>query len=238
MKEQNFDHGINRGRRRLLTAAGIGLSIGVAVSLLPYPFRPAAAQAAAAGKPHTPDARRKLVVYFSLPETDNPVAMTRDEANSAVVIDGKVLGNTQYVASLIQKHVGADIFRIVPEKPYPLDHATLVALAETEKENKVRPAIADKVPNIDDYDVIFLGYPNWYADMPMILYTFLESYDLSGKTIVPFNTHGGSRFSRTIETIAALQPDATVVTKGFTVSRGAVENAEPDLVSWLRELGY
>lgn len=204
------------------------------------PSNPDSSQTDALDAP-APDADtegKSLVVYFSLPETDDPNNMTQEEENSAVVIDGEVLGNTQYVAYIIQENTGADIFRIEAEIPYPLDHDTLVDQASEEQDSNARPAIADHVDNMDDYDTIFLGYPNWWGDMPMILYTFLEEYDLSGKTIVPFNTHGGSGFSNTIQTIAELQPGADVLEDGFTVSRNNVAEAESDVVSWLDEHGF
>lgn len=182
--------------------------------------------------------KKTLVVYFSLPETTNPNNMTREEENSTVVINGEVLGNTQYVAYLIQKNTGADIFRIEPKTPYPTNHKTLVGLAKTEQKNKARPELAAKVENLAQYDVIFLGYPNWWADMPMVLYSFLESHNLSGKTIIPFNTHGGSGFSDTINTIAALQPNAKVIKNGFTVSRDTVLNCADDVAAWVKQLNY
>lgn len=151
-------------------------------------------------KPPVTDSK-SLVVYFSMPETTDPENMTTEEENSVVVIDGEVLGNTQYVAYIIQEHTGSDIFRIEPEVPYPTDHSTLVDLASGEKAAGARPAIAGSISDLEQYDTIFLGYPNWWGDMPMILYTFLDTYDFSGKTIVPFNTHGGSGFSDTIATI-------------------------------------
>ncbi|TWH51912.1 flavodoxin [Sporomusa sp. KB1] len=192
------------------------------------------AEASAANKA----GKKTLVVYFSLPETTNPNNMTKEEANSTVVVGGEVLGNTQYVAYLIQKNTGADIFRIEPKTPYPTNHKTLVDLAKAEQNNKARPELAKKVENLGQYDVIFLGYPNWWGDMPMILYSFLESHNLSGKTIIPFNTHGGSGFSNTISTIAALQPNANVIKNGFTVSRNTVQNCADDVAAWVKELGY
>lgn len=196
---------------------------------------------ASSSEPAAPDAGntgKNLVVYFSLPETDDPGNMTQEEENSVVVINGEVLGNTQYVAYVIGENTGADLFRIEPEIPYPLDHETLVDLASEEKKDAARPAIKDQVENMTDYDTIFLGYPNWWGDMPMILYTFLEEYDLSGKTVVPFNTHGGSGFSSTIRAIAELQPDADVLEDGFTVSRDNVAEAEGDIVAWLTDNGF
>ncbi|HWR42246.1 flavodoxin [Sporomusa sp.] len=192
------------------------------------------AKASAANK----DGKKTLLVYFSMPETTNPNNMTQEEANSTVVINGEVLGNTQYVAYLIQKNTGADIFRIEPKTPYPTNHRTLVDLAKAEQNNKARPELAAKVENLGQYDVIFLGYPNWWGDMPMILYSFLESHNLSGKTIIPFNTHGGSGFSNTVSTIAALQPNTNVIKNGFTVSRNTVQNCADDVAAWVKELGY
>lgn len=179
-----------------------------------------------------------LVVYFSQPETDNPDKMTRDEDNSVVVINGEVLGNTQYAAYVIQKNAGADIFRIEPQTPYPTAHRALLEQGRAEKEKNFRPVLKAKVENLEQYDTVFLGYPNWYADMPMILYSFLEQHDLSGKTIIPFNTHGGNGFSRTVDAIARLQPRATVEKAGLSVSRDDVQDSESDIVAWLRTLGF
>lgn len=181
---------------------------------------------------------KTLVVYFSMPETTEPDNMTEEEDNSVVVIDGEVLGNTQYVAYVIQENTGADIFRIEPETPYPTDHDTLVDLAAEEQEENARPAIAGQIENLDQYDTVFIGYPNWWGDMPMILYSFFDNYDFSGKTIIPFNTHGGSGFSNTIRTIAEMEPEATVNEDGFTVSRNNVQEAESDILNWLGELGF
>lgn len=136
------------------------------------------------------------------------------------------------------EQTNADIFRIEPETPYPTDHDTLVDLAADEQDDNARPAIKDTTLNLDQYDTIFVGYPNWWGDMPMILYTFFDTYDFSGKTIIPFNTHGGSGFSGTIGTIAELEPNAEVNEDGFTVSRNNVQEAEPDIRAWLNELGY
>lgn len=190
------------------------------------------------GSTDTTESGKSLVVYFSMPETTDPDNMTQEEANSTVVIDGEVLGNTQYVAYVIQESTGADIFRIEPETPYPTDHDTLVDLAAEEQDNNARPVIKDSIEDLEQYDTIFIGYPNWWGDMPMILYSFFDQYDFSGKTIVPFNTHGGSGFSNTISTIAELEPSAEVNEDGFTVSRNNVQEAERDIISWLNDLGY
>lgn len=81
-------------------------------------------------------------------------------------------------------------------------------------------------------------YPNWYSDMPRILYSFFNDYDLSGKTVIPFVTSGGSGFSNTISTIEELEPEADVITDGFSVSRNTVQDAENDIIEWLKKLGY
>lgn len=180
---------------------------------------------------------KTLVVYFSMPETTTPDNMNAEEEYSTVVIDGEVLGNTQYVAYVIQENTGAVIFRIEPVTPYPMNHAELEEVATEEKRNDAMPEIAAEVENIEQYDTIFLGYPNWYADMPRIIYSFLDQYDLSGKTIVPFVTSGGSGFSNTISTIADLEPDANVITDGLSISRNVVQDAKADIIEWVEGLG-
>lgn len=94
------------------------------------------------------------------------------------------------------------------------------------------------IENFDSYDTVFLGYPNWNADLPMPLYTFLESYDFSGKTIIPFTTHGGSGFSGTIRTIESLQPDADVIEDGLSISRRDVPDAQQEVADWTADLGF
>jgi len=177
-----------------------------------------------------------LVTYFSMPETTSPDNMTTEEDNSVVLIDGQVLGNTQYMAQVIQETTGGDIFRIEPVTPYPTDHSTLVSLASQEQSGNARPAIRGQVSNMDEYDVIFVGYPIWWSDMPMILYTFFEQYDLSGKTIVPFSTHGGSSFAGTSATIQSLEPNARML-DGLTISRNNIQDARQQIVDWVNGLG-
>lgn len=176
-----------------------------------------------------------LVAYFTMPETDGVDAVS---GASRVVVDGNLYGNTQYLANLIQERTGGELFKIETVQEYPGEHDPLVDQAADEKSANVRPELASHIENLDAYDVIFLGYPNWWGDLPMPLYTFLEEYDFSGKTVIPFNSHGGSRFSGTIDTIKRLQPDAMVVTDGYTVSRNDVGNAGSSLDEWLAGLGY
>lgn len=175
-----------------------------------------------------------LIAYFSVPETDGVDAVA---GASRVVVDGDVLGNTQYIAQLIQQQTGGDLFRIETVQKYPGSHDPLLEFAYNERAEGARPELAAQMENLDSYDIIFLGYPNWNADLPMPLYTLLEQTDLSGKTIVPFTTHGGSGFSRTIQTIQELQPNATVASDGLSISRNSVAQAEGDVASWVSGLG-
>lgn len=181
---------------------------------------------------------KNLVVYFSMPETTDPDNMSREEELSTVVIDGEVLGNTQYVAYVIEQNTGADVFRIEPVTPYPLDHSELEDIAQKEQQENARPEIAGTVENIGQYDTVFFGFPNWYFDMPQIMYSFLNQYDLSGKTIVPFVTSGGSGFSNAISEIEEMEPDANVITDGLSISRNKVQDSEQDIIDWLTDKGY
>lgn len=174
-----------------------------------------------------------LIAYFSVPETDGVDTVA---GASRVVVDGEVLGNNQYIAQLIQQETGGDLFRIETVQEYPGSHDSLLEFAYNERAEDARPELATQIENLDSYGVIFLGYPNWNSDLPMPLYTFLEEYDFGGKTIIPFTTHGGSGFSRTIQTIQELQPDAVVIEDGLSISRNSVPNAQADVTEWVAGL--
>ncbi len=180
------------------------------------------------------DGANVLVAYFTVPETDGTDTVS---SASRVVVDGEVLGNTQYIAQLIAQETGGTLFAIETEQTYPGSHDPLLEFAYNERAEDARPALSAQIEKLDQIDVIFLGYPNWNADLPMPLYTFLEENDLSQKTIIPFVTHGGSGFSRTIQTIQSLQPDATVIENGLSVSRNDVSGAQAEVSSWIADLG-
>lgn len=183
------------------------------------------------------DGKKSLVVYFSVPETDDPnKKMTTEEENSAIVVDGKVLGNTQYAAMLITENTGGDLYRIEPKTPYTTNHKDLVDLAKEEQDKDVRPEIKNKISNFDDYDIIYVGYPIWWSDMPQILYTFFELYDFNGKTVIPFSTHGGSGLAGTVSTIKNKLTGANVESNAFTMSRNNMEQAPEEIKSWLKEI--
>lgn len=118
------------------------------------------------------------------------------------------------------------------------ENSELEDIAQKEQSENFRSEIAGTVENIEQYDTIFFGFPNWYYDMPMIMYSFLDQYDLTGKTVVPFVTSGGSGFSDAISTIKDMEPDADVVTDGLSISRNVVQDSEPDIIEWLTEKGF
>lgn len=174
-----------------------------------------------------------LIAYFSVMETDGVDTVA---GASRVAVNGEVLGNNEYIAQIIQRETGGDLLAIETVQEYPTTHNPLLEFAYDEKADNARPELATQIENPGSYEVIFLGYPNWNADLPMPLYTFLEEYDFSGKTIIPFTVHGGSGFSRTIQTISELQPNATVLSDGLSISRNSVSGAESDVVDWVNGL--
>jgi flavodoxin len=183
------------------------------------------------------DASRTLIAYFSLPLTDSPENMNQDEENSTHVVNGEVLGNTQYVAQLIQAGTGAELFRIETAEELPLDFDVLEEQALQEQESGTRPPLKAMIPSLEDYDTVFVGYPIYWYDLPMPLYTFLEGHDFAGKTIIPFSTHGGSRLSGTVEIITEMLTNSTVASNAFTISRDDMDNAEAEVGTWLKDLG-
>lgn len=174
-----------------------------------------------------------LIAYFTVPETDGVDTIA---GASRVVVDEEILGNTQYIAQLIHQSVGGDLFEINTKQEYPGSHDPLLEFAFEEKEKHARPELAAHIDNFDEYDTIFIGYPNWNADLPMPLYSFFEEYDFSGKTVIPFVTHGGSGFSRTVDTIAELEPEATMIKDGLSLSRNNVAEAQNDVTNWIQSL--
>lgn len=174
-----------------------------------------------------------LIAYFTVPETDGVDTVA---GASRVVTGNDVMGNTQFVATEIQKNLGGDLFAIQTVQDYPGTHEALLDFAYDEKSRNARPELASHIENLDNYDYIFVGYPNWNADLPMPLHTFFDEYDFSGKTIIPFNSHGGSGFSNTIEEIKELQPDANISDEGLSISRDKVADSVQDVTDWAKSL--
>lgn len=149
-------------------------------------------------------------------------------------------GNTAVVAEMIAEQTGADLFEIRPVTPYPSDYNEMLAVSRRETQENARPEIANTVDDWDSYDVVFLGYPIWGGDMPKIVYHFLESYDFSGKTIVPFCTHGGSGLTNTVSTIRSECSGATVL-DGFAIEGRTAQNNREEtkrmVAEWLKNTG-
>lgn len=145
-------------------------------------------------------------------------------------------GNTKNVAEAIQAQTDSDIFEIVPTVPYSDDYDTVVNFAQEEQRNNARPAISENIENIEQYDIIYVGFPNWWGDMPMILYTFFDTYDLSGKTVALFCTSGGSGLSNTVNEVKSLEPDATV-TEGLHIGSGSASAPDALVTEWLNRIG-
>ena len=168
-----------------------------------------------------------LVAYFSLAGEQYGVGVIEE-------------GNTSIIAHMIAEQTGADLFEIEAVTPYPTSHSELLDVSRQERADNARPEIAGTVDNMDDYDTIFIGYPNWWGDMPMIVYNFLESYDLSGKTIVPFCTHGGSGLSNTESTIADIT--GGTMKDGFAIPGTTAQNdrdtAKSEVIEWLKGDGF
>ena len=171
----------------------------------------------AVGKPAT---SKTLVAYFS-----------RAGENYGVGVVEK--GNTEIIAEMIAEAVGADTFRIQTVNAYPESYDECTAVARQERDEGARPELTSAVANMDDYDVIYLGYPIWYGDIPIAVYTFLENYDFTGKTIIPFCTHGGSGLAGTVSSIQATCSGAAVL-DGLAIAGTTAQNdreAARELVS-------
>jgi flavodoxin len=144
-------------------------------------------------------------------------------------------GNTRVIAEDIHEAVGGDLFEIVTVNRYPDDYDACVDQASHEQNDNARPELSTHVEDMDSYDVVFLGYPNWWGTMPMAVSSFLEEYDFSGKTIAPFCTNEGSGLGQSESDIARLCPNATLL-KGLAIRGSRVASAQKAVSEWLRGL--
>jgi flavodoxin len=167
-----------------------------------------------------------LVAYFSLADEQYSVGVIKE-------------GNTSIIAHMIADQTVADVFEIEPVTPYPETYNELLEVSQDEIDQNARPEIAGIVENMEDYDTVFIGYPIWWGDMPMIVYNFLESYDFTGKTIIPFCTSGGSGLSGTEKTIADIT--GAKMLDGFSISGETAQNnresSQKEVNEWLNEIG-
>lgn len=185
--------------------------------------------ASAEGNVDTPNV---LIVFFSR-HGSSVGDEDADAASSASLSPGDMVQLTE----TIHAAVGGDLFQIVTVDPYPKEYRATTDLAAIEQNDNSRPALATTVENMDDYGTIFLGYPNWWGTLPMAVMNFLESYDFSGKTIIPFCSHEGSGLGRSITDLTALCPDATIL-DGLAVRGRDTANAQTQVDNWLENIGY
>lgn len=143
-------------------------------------------------------------------------------------------GNTQIMAEMIAEETGGTLFKIETVTPYPSNYDECTDVAKQEQNDNARPELKEVVDNFDDYDTIILGYPIWWGDMPMAMYTFLESYDFSGKTVLPFNTHEGSGEAGTTGKIQSALPQATVL-EGLAVQGKTAQEDRDETMTTIQE---
>ena len=172
---------------------------------------------------------KRLVVYFS---------HTGENYNVGYIEKG----NTHIIAEMIAKATGADSFEIEPQAQYPRDYNECIAVAKKEMQSSARPAVKGDIA-IEEYDIIFIGYPNWWGEVPMCVYTFIGKHDWTGKTVIPFITHEGSGMGGTDRRIAAACKGAnTAVGKGLAVQGATAQNnqtsARSSVKRWLESLGF
>ena len=200
----------------LIALAGCSANNSTKETTAPASATTAQADETKTDTPEKASGSKALVVYFS---------RTGEQYGVGVIEKG----NTAIVADMIVEQTGADSFEILPKTDnYPTTYKELTDVAKEEQNQNARPEIKDTVQNFEQYDTIYLGYPIWWGDLPMICYTFLESYDFSGKTIVPFCTHEGSGNAGTQSKIQSVAPNATV--KEVLAITGTDTQKDPDSV--------
>ena len=149
-------------------------------------------------------------------------------------------GNTAKMGKIIVEQMSADVFELVPVVPYPEDHASCLDVATEEQRSDARPEYEGEIENWDQYDTVFIGYPIWWGEIPNIVYTFMEAYDFTGKTVIPFNTHEGSGQAHSQRDIEGLLTSATVL-KGLAVRGSKAQNdadgTGADVANWLKSIG-
>lgn len=177
-----------------------------------------------------------LIAYFTWADNtvvEDPSSVDVDATTSASVL---APGNAAKLASWIQQEVGGDLHSIVVEEPYSSDYDECLDRAADEKAENARPALASHVDNMEDYDIVFLGFPNWWYTLPMPVLTFVEEYDWSGKTVVPFVTHGTGGLSSTIRDLTAALPEDATILEPIGVYRPEVDDSQSAVQEWIAGL--
>ena len=168
-----------------------------------------------------------LVILLSLLSMENAI-----EKDKMLVIFFSRTGNTETFANYIKKNANINSYRIVPTTPYPDDYNIMLEKAKEERSNNERPEIKDSLTDISQYNTILLGYPIWHGHIPNIIITQLEKLNFNGKTIYPFNTHGGSGVGSSISDIKEYAPGANVK-EGYPINGNEIKNKEEDIIDWL-----
>lgn len=168
---------------------------------------------------------KKLIAFYSRGD--------ENYVNGTIVSLEK--GNTEVAAGMIQKLTGADLFHIEQKIPYAAGYNECIAQAQQDQRRNVRPELKKYPESLDEYDVIYLGYPNYWSTMPMAVFTFLEHYNFDGKVIRPFCTHEGSGLGSSVRDIRKLCPGARVE-EGLAVRGGSVVWAEQEIRQWVQEV--
>lgn len=167
---------------------------------------------------------------------DSAAEEEQTEAGGTLVAYFSWSGNTRQMAEIIAQETGADLFEIATVTPYTDDYNTLLDVAQEEQSQDARPELNAQVDNWDSYDTIFVGYPNWWSDAPMAVYTFLESYDFTGKTVIPFNTSASGGFGRSLTGIEESAAGATIL-EGLDLTEGELGDVQNRVTTWLDSLG-
>lgn len=163
------------------------------------------------------------------------VAAAADSSHKILIAYFSHTGNTRTVAGMIHAAVGGDMLEIRAAEPYPPEHSATERRAKKEWEDNARPALAMEFPaDMNGYDIIFIGYPNWFRTTPMVVRTFLEQFGFAGKKLVPFCTHGGNGLANSPRDIAQSCPQASLV-EGFAVRGSRAARAHNDVMAWLQE---
>lgn len=168
--------------------------------------------------------------------TEAPAASEDTGDSNTLVAYFSWSGNTEAMANLIAEQTGGTLFEIAPATPYTDDYDALLDVAQQEQAEDARPELAASVEDWDSYDVVFVGYPDWWSDAPMVIYSFLESYDWTGKTLVPFCTSGGSGFGRSLDRLPDSAPGATIL-EGLHVSGSSAADSGEEVAEWIAGLG-
>jgi flavodoxin len=172
-----------------------------------------------------------LVAYYTrIGNTDGdfPEGVDAETSASIQVTDEGKKGNAQMIAEWVADETGGELFAIQSSDLYPADYNETVDKASEDQSKDARPELTTHVEDMDKYSTVVLVYPNWWGDLPMAVYSFLDEYDLSGKNVVLYCTHEGSSYSDTVSKVQELEPDATVA-EGLSIRGGEVAGAETEV---------